>query len=126
MVHFKFLLNSRSWMLSPLTLLLIVASPIFAFIAYSLWIGDVGRLFLGGFVLAGYCCAAVVLGKLAIALDEQSLRHLRLKPDGNGRYERLLEAEQVSSPLQVSLELSGEVQQSSLQETPLYQTGYRE
>ena len=124
MVRFKFLVNARHWILSPLTFLLLIASPIFGFIAYSLWIGDIARLFLGGLVLAGYCVTAVVLGKLAIALDEQSLRHYRLRPDGNGRYERPLKAHQISDQLQVQMDMSGEVNQHILQTTPLYQEGY--
>src|SRR6266700_1594863 len=83
----------RHWMLLPAAFLLLMSMPIFAYIAFALWTADLGRLFLGGLVLAGYCPVAALFVKLGIAIDEQMLRHERLKPDAQGHYERLLEQE---------------------------------
>lgn len=80
----------RHWMVVPAAFLLLMSTPIFVYIAVALWIGDLGRLFLGCFILAGYCLVAAVLVKLGIAIDEQMLRHERLKPDAHGYYERPL------------------------------------
>src|SRR5947209_11505236 len=97
----------RYWMLLPAAFLLLMSMPIFAYIAFALWTVDLGRLFLGGFVLAGYCLVAAVIVKLGIAIDEQMLRHERLKPDSHGYYERPLE-QQPPPGLQFEMTLVGE------------------
>ena len=97
----------RHWMLLPAAFLLLVSMPIFAFIAFALWTVDLGRLFLGGFVLAGYCLVAALVVKLGIAIDEQMLRHERLKPDSRGNYERPLE-QQPAPGMQFEMTIVGE------------------
>jgi|SRR5947209_3661966 len=97
----------RHWMLLPAAFLLLMSMPIFAFIAFALWTVDLGRLFLGGFVLAGYCLVAALVVKLGIAIDEQMLRHERLKPDSRGNYERPLE-QQPTPGMQFEMTVFGE------------------
>jgi len=97
----------RHWMLLPASLLLVVSLPIFAYIALALWTGDLGRLFLGALVLAGYCLVAALVVKLGIAIDEQILRHERLKPDAHGNYERPLE-QQPAPGMQFEMTIVGE------------------
>jgi len=94
-------------MLLPAAFLLLMSMPIFAFIAFALWTVDLGRLFLGGFVLAGYCLVAALVVKLGIAIDEQMLRHERLKPDSRGNYERPLE-QQPTPGMQFEMTVFGE------------------
>src|SRR2546425_9530444 len=97
----------RHWMLLPASLLLVVSLPIFAYIALALWTLDLGRLFLGALVLAGYCMVAALVVKLGIAIDEQILRHERLKPDAHGHYERPL-TYQGAPGMQFELTIVGE------------------
>ena len=99
----------RHWMLLPALFLLLVSLPIFTSIAVALWTGDLGRLFLGGLVLSGYCLVAAVIVKLGIAIDEQMLRHERLKPDPRGNYERPLE-KQPAPGVQFEMTLVGETE----------------
>ena len=97
----------RHWMFLPAGFLLLVSLPILIYIAFALWAGDLGRLFLGGLVLAGYCLVASVIVRLCIAIDEQILRHERLKPDPQGNYERPLE-QQPAPGMQFDLTIVGE------------------
>src|SRR5256885_15192692 len=97
----------RHWMLLPAAFLLLMSMPIFAYIAFALWTGDLGRLFLGALVLAGYCLVASLVVKLGIAIDEQILRHDRLKPDAHGHYERPLH-HQGTPGMQFELTVVGE------------------
>lgn len=104
-VHFRS--TFRHWMLWPAAFLLLMSMPIFFSIAFALWTVDLGRLFLGGFVLAGYCLVAALIVKLGIAIDEQMLRHERLKPDARGNYERPLE-QQPELGMQFEMTVFGE------------------
>lgn len=80
----------RHWMLLSAAFLCLVSLPIFGFLAYALWTLDIGRLLLGGMVLAGYWPIALLVVKICIMIDEQMLRHERLRPDAHGNYERPL------------------------------------
>jgi hypothetical protein len=97
----------RHWMFLPAAFLLLVALPIFVYIATALWTGDIGRLFLGLLVLAGYCLVAALVVKLCIAIDEQIIRHERLKPNSHGHYELPLE-QQPAPGVQFEITVVGE------------------
>ena len=103
MVNVRFHFKTRNWMVFFFGFYLVASLPILGIITYALIVGDLSRLFFGGMILAGYGLLAELLVKLAIAIDEQYLRHSRLHPDANGRYERPLHEDQVREPVQFSL-----------------------
>ena len=103
MFNFSFRFKMKNWMGFLFAFYLAASLPIICIITYALIVGDLSRLFFGSMVLAGYGLAAELLVKLAIAIDEQYLRHCRLRPDANGRYELPLHEDQGREPVQFSL-----------------------
>ena len=108
MVNVRFYFKTRNWMIFLFGFYLAASLPIICIITYALIVGDLSRLFFGSMILAGYGLTAEILVKLAIAIDEQFLRHSRLRPDANGRYELPLHEGRVGEPVEFSLTMEAQ------------------